>query len=44
MIPASGTAFYARIGSRGLFLASKFGDSSIPLKDILELGFGFDIY
>ena len=43
-MPASGTAFYARIGSRGLYLASKFGNSSIPLKDILELGFGIAIY
>jgi len=42
--PASGTAFYVRVGSRGLYLASKFGNSSIPLHDILELGFGIAIY
>jgi len=42
--PASGTAFYVRVGSRGLYLASKFGNSSIPLSDIIELGFGIAIY
>ena len=42
--PASGTAFYARIGSRGLYLTSKFGNSSISLTDIIELGFGVAIY
>jgi hypothetical protein len=42
--PASGTAFYARIGTRGLYLSSKIGNSSIPLTDIIELGFGVAIY
>ena len=42
--PASGTAFYIRIGSRGLYIASKAGNSSIPLTDIIELGFGVAIY
>ena len=42
--PASGTAFYVRVGSRGLYLASKYGNSSIPLSDIIELGFGIAIY
>ena len=42
--PASGVAFYARIGTRGLYLASKIGNSSIPIKDIIELGFGIAIY
>jgi hypothetical protein len=42
--PASGTAFYARIGSRGLYLSSKFGNSSIPIRDVIELGFGVAIY
>jgi len=42
--PASGTAFYARIGTRGLYLVSKFGNSSIPTKDIIELGFGIAVY
>ncbi len=42
--PASGTAFYFRIGSRGLYIASKAGNSTIPLTDILELGFGVAIY
>ena len=44
MTPASGTAFYVRVGSRGLYVASKVGNSSIPLKDIIELGFGVAIY
>ena len=42
--PASGTAFYIRAGSRGLYIASKFGNSSIPLIDIIEFGFGVAIY
>lgn len=42
--PASGTAFYIRVGSRGLYLASKFSNSSIPLKDIIEFGFGVAVY
>jgi len=42
--PASGTAFYVRIGSRGLYIASKAGNKTIPLTDILELGFGVAIY
>jgi hypothetical protein len=42
--PASGTAFYARIGTRGLYLSSKIGNSSIPITDIIELGFGIAIY
>jgi len=42
--PASGTAFYFRVGSRGLYIASKAGNSTIPLSDIIELGFGVAIY
>jgi len=42
--PASGTAFYIRLGTRGLYLASKYKNSSVPVKDILELGFGIAIY
>lgn len=42
--PASGIAFYARIGTRGLYVASKAGNSSIPISDIIELGFGIAIY
>jgi len=42
--PASGTAFYIRIGSRGLYIASKFGNSSVPISDIIELGFGVAVY
>ncbi len=42
--PASGTAFYARVGTRGLYLASKWSNSSIPVKDIIELGFGIALY
>jgi len=42
--PASGLAFYARVGTRGLYLASKFGNSSIPVTDIIELGFGIALY
>lgn len=42
--PASGVAFYTRVGTRGLYLASKFSNSTIPFYDILELGFGIAIY
>ncbi|OFY48313.1 MAG: hypothetical protein A2W85_10085 [Bacteroidetes bacterium GWF2_41_31] len=42
--PASGIAIYARIGTRGLYLASKVGNSSIPITDIIELGFGIALY
>lgn len=42
--PASGLAFYVRVGSRGLYVASKFGNSTIPMKDIIELGFGVAFY
>ena len=42
--PASGTAFYARIGTRGLYLSSIWGNSTIPVKVIIELGFGVAIY
>lgn len=42
--PASGTAFYARVGTRGLYLSSKIGNSSIRLTDIIELGIGLAIY
>ena len=30
--PASGTAFYIRLGSRGLYIASKLGNSSVSIK------------
>lgn len=42
--PASGTAFYARLGTRGLYVTSKIGNSSIPLRDIVEFGFGVAFY
>ena len=42
--PASGMAFYVRIGTRGLYLSSKIGNSSIPISDIVELGFGIALY
>lgn len=42
--PASGTAFYARVGTRGLYLASIVQNSSIPIRDIIELGFGVAVY
>lgn len=42
--PASGIAFYVRMGTRGLYVASKIGNSSIPLSDIIELGFGVAFY
>jgi hypothetical protein len=42
--PATGTAFYVRVGSRGLYIASKVENSSIPLSDIIELGFGVAVY
>ncbi len=42
--PASGTAFYVRMGTRGLYVTSKAGNSSVPFRDILEFGFGIAIY
>ncbi len=42
--PASGTAVYIRIGTRGLYVASKVGNTSIPFIDILEFGFGVALY
>ncbi len=42
--PASGTAFHGRIGTRGLYLESKIGNSSIPIQDIIEFGFGVAFY
>lgn len=42
--PASGMAFYLRAGTRGLYLSSKIGNSSISISDIVELGFGVAIY
>lgn len=42
--PASGTAFYVRAGSRGLYIASKFGNATIPINDIIEFGFGVAVY
>ncbi len=42
--PASGTAFYMRMGSRGLYIESKQGNASIPLSDIIEFGFGVAVY
>lgn len=41
---ASGTAFYVRVGTRGLYAVSKFGNTSIPFSDIVELGFGVALY
>jgi hypothetical protein len=42
--PASGLAFYVRVGTRGLYLSSKVGNSSIPVTDIIELGVGVAFY
>ena len=42
--PASGTSFYVRFGTRGLYVVSKIGNSSIPIRDIMEIGFGVAIY
>jgi hypothetical protein len=42
--PASGTAFYFRVGSRLLYLASMAGNSEINLPEVIELGFGIAIY
>ena len=42
--PSSGMAFYIRAGTRGLYLSSKVGNSSIPITDIVELGFGIALY
>ncbi|GAB1417344.1 hypothetical protein MASR2M12_01090 [Bacteroidales bacterium] len=41
---ASGASLYFRFGSRGLYLASKLGNSSIPVSDIIEFGFGVILY
>ncbi len=43
-MPASGIAFYFRVGTRGLYISSIWNNSTIPLKDILELGFGIVFY
>lgn len=43
-IPASGLAFYARLGTRGLYVASKVGNSSVRFNEIIELGFGIALY
>ena len=42
--PASGTAFYFRVGSRVLYLVNMVGNSEIPFHEVLELGFGLAIY
>lgn len=42
--PASGTAFYFRMGSRVLYLMNMVGNNEIPLNEVLELGFGLAIY
>lgn len=39
-----GTSLYFQAGTRGLYLVSKFGNSSVPLKDIIELGLGLKFY
>ncbi|MCB2195709.1 MAG: hypothetical protein KQH79_07600 [Bacteroidetes bacterium] len=36
--------FYYRIVTRGVYLTSKFSNSSIPLEDIFSLGLGIVIY
>jgi len=36
--------FYYRIVTRGVYVTSKFSNSSIPLEDIFSLGFGIVIY
>lgn len=38
--PSSGTAFFFHTGTKGLYIISKYGNSSIPLNDILEFGAG----
>ncbi|MDD3132262.1 MAG: hypothetical protein RBR47_04110 [Bacteroidales bacterium] len=43
-VPASGIALYARIGTRGLYLATKVGNSTLPVSEIIELGFGIALY
>lgn len=43
--PSAGTAFYFRVGSRGLYLVSLYGnEQTLNLSDVLELGFGVAIY
>ena len=42
---SSGTAFYFRVGSRGLYIVSLFGNTTaLDVTDILELGFGITFY
>lgn len=40
----SGTSFYVNVGTKSYYLASKIGNSSIPLSDIINIGFGIIIY
>lgn len=42
--PASGLAFYYRVGSRVSYLVSYIGNNEIPLKEVIELGFGVAVY
>jgi hypothetical protein len=40
----SAVSLYFRLGTRGLYLASKLGNSSIPMDEVVDLGFGITIY
>ncbi|MBN1414930.1 MAG: hypothetical protein JW973_07505 [Bacteroidales bacterium] len=42
--PSSGISFYANLGSRFIYIENKLGNSSIPFKDIIEFGFGVEVY
>jgi hypothetical protein len=41
---SSGTAFYAHMGSRELYIVSKYGNSSLPFNEIAEFGLGIKVY
>lgn len=42
--PGSGTNFYLHLETRGLSLASKYGNSSLPLREVIDFGIGIKVY
>jgi hypothetical protein len=41
---SSGTAFYAHLGTRELYMVSKYGNSTLPFNEIVEFGIGIKVY
>ena len=41
---ASGTTFYIHLETGGLYLTSKYGNSSLPLREIIDFGIGIKVY